>query len=335
MDKLAKAVDNLAMPMNRERSLNCRGAAGAATGEAVPEAFYRAFPASERDRKWGFYTTIVGASRIGPHSRYPLVACPEPYHYIPPQTRVLHDYQMCYISRGSGWIETGVSGRHRIVAGSLYLLFPGIWHREMPDSISGWDEQYICFDGEIARRVMARNFFSPKNPVVEVVRQETVFELFTEAITVAKAEQPALQQILAGISLYILGQLYSAQNYQSAGHDRAVALIHKAITAMRQVLTAPLDLHKLARDLGLSYSSFRHNFAHHTGMSPHQYLLSLRLARARSLLTSTSLSTKEIAHQSGFQDERYFCRLFRKKNGTTPAQWRAQNHKRSRKPSAL
>ena len=125
---------------------------------------------------------------------------------------MLHEYQIAYISRGGGWFETSASGRSRIEAGNVYLVFPGVWHREMPDPERGWDEQYICFDGEVARRVMGGRFFSPKHPVIEVVRQETLFELFTEAITVGKANQPALQQILAGISLYILGQLYSEQN---------------------------------------------------------------------------------------------------------------------------
>jgi AraC-like DNA-binding protein len=253
------------------------------------------------------------------------MALPETYHYIPPHARrVLHEYQMCYISRGGGWLEAGASGRQRIETGSVYLLFPGIWHREMPDPESGWDESYICFDGEIARRVMRGRFFSPKRPVLEVVRQEALFPLFAEAMTVGKANQPALQQVLAGISLYILGQLYSDQNSEKVGHDRSAALIHSAITAMREAISSPLDLHKLARELGLSYSSLRHKFAHHTGMSPHQYLLNLRLARAQRLLASTTLTSKEIARESGFHDEQYFCRLFRKKTGATPSKWRAR-----------
>ena len=75
MDKLAKAVDNLAIAMPQPLTSR-NGAVRSAISESVPEAFYRASPASDRDLKLGFYVSIVGASRIAPHSRYPLISCP-------------------------------------------------------------------------------------------------------------------------------------------------------------------------------------------------------------------------------------------------------------------
>jgi AraC-like DNA-binding protein len=89
-----------------------------------------------------------------------------------------------------------------------------------------------------------------------------------------------------------------------------------------------LDMQLLAGELGVSYSSFRHTFTAHTGLSPHQYLLEFRLVRARSLLAESELSVKEIATQTGFEDEFYFSRLFRQKLNFTPSQWR----RRSRRP---
>jgi AraC-like DNA-binding protein len=78
----------------------------------------------------------------------------------------------------------------------------------------------------------------------------------------------------------------------------------------------------LARGLGVSYSWFRKTFTAHTGLSPHQYLLELRLIHARSRLAETRLSVKEIALEVGFEDEYYFSRLFRQKLGLSPSQWR-------------
>ena len=49
----------------------------------------------------------------------------------------------------------------------------------------------------------------------------------------------------------------------------------------------------LAQELGVSYSWFRSTFTAHTGLSPHQYLLELRIVRARSLLTEAEFSVKE------------------------------------------
>ena len=85
----------------------------------------------------------------------------------------------------------------------------------------------------------------------------------------------------------------------------------------------------LAQELGVSYSWFRHTFTAHTGLSPHQYLLELRLVRARSMLAETEFSIKEIATQMGFEDEFYFSRLFRQKLNLSPSQWRNRNRHRA------
>jgi len=79
--------------------------------------------------------------------------------------------------------------------------------------------------------------------------------------------------------------------------------------------------------LGVSYSWFRKTFAAHTGLSPHQYLLEFRIVCARNLLTGTELSVKEIATQTGFEDEHYFSRLFRQKLNCAPRQWRDRSRR--------
>jgi AraC-like DNA-binding protein len=84
----------------------------------------------------------------------------------------------------------------------------------------------------------------------------------------------------------------------------------------------------LAQEFGVSYSWFRRAFVAHTGLSPHQYLLELRLVRARNLLVETEFAVKEIAMQTGFEDEHYFTRLFRQKLNFTPSEWRRRSRRR-------
>ena len=91
---------------------------------------------------------------------------------------------------------------------------------------------------------------------------------------------------------------------------------------MRTEKNGGLDVQTLARELNINYSTFRHAFQQYTGSSPQRYLLDLRLARARKLLTRTPHTTKEIARRTGFKDEFYFYRYFKKKVGMTPSEWR-------------
>ena len=59
------------------------------------------------------------------------------------------------------------------------------------------------------------------------------------------------------------------------------------------------------------------------GLSPMEYLASRRVAQARILLFSTTLSIKEIAFRCGFSDPYYFTKVFTKRTGLCPTRYRA------------
>ena len=288
------------------------------------KSFYRYFPISERDRNWGLYITTAGDSRIGPQTKYPPAGHPKGYDFEWERGRTLHDHQLVYISTGSGWFESEFSPRQRIEAGTVCLLFPGVWHRYMPEFDTGWHEHWLGFDGKIARSWVNEGFFSPKKPVLKPGREDLLMASYTEVMEAIRSDMPALQQVLAGTVSQLLGLLYSAQQATLTGDDQALLTIQKAIGRMRSEMRGQLELPALARELNVSYTWFRRTFTQHTGSSPHQYLLELRLARARNLLSETSLAVKEAARQTGFQDEHYFSRMFRERIGMTPTQWRAR-----------
>lgn len=79
----------------------------------------------------------------------------------------------------------------------------------------------------------------------------------------------------------------------------------------------------LAASAGYSTARFIELFRARWGMTPKDYLLSLRIARAQMLLHTTDLSVSEIAHRVGYEDPLYFSRLFRGRTGNSPAQERA------------
>jgi AraC-like DNA-binding protein len=293
--------------------------------DADHKSFSRYFPASVRDRKWGWHVTTAGEMRLLPGQSYPPSGHPKGYHFDWTKGRVLDTHALVYISRGRGSFESRQSARQPIEAGQVIFLFPGVWHRYRPEVETGWDEHWVGFDGDVARRWVKNKFFTPRQPVFKPGQEEKWLALFTELITVIKLNRPALQQVMAGFTAQLLGLLYSGQQAGLAGDDQALLIVQRAIAKMQTELESELNVQALAQELKVSYSSFRHTFQQHTGSSPHQYLLELRLVRARNLLTQTAQSIKEIARQAGFDDEHYFCRFFKVKTGLTPGQWRARS----------
>ena len=95
---------------------------------------------------------------------------------------------------------------------------------------------------------------------------------------------------------------------------RALNLIHAAPSR-------PWTLEELAKEAGLSRSSFAERFAGYVGMPPIQYLQKWRLQIAASrLMDGASIST--IAADIGYESEAAFSRAFKRVIGASPADWR-------------
>jgi len=83
-------------------------------------------------------------------------------------------------------------------------------------------------------------------------------------------------------------------------------------------LDARLTVDMLAREVGLSPAHFARAFKETIGRAPHQYLLWLRLERARRLLELCGADLSEIAQRTGFADQPHFTRLFKRAYRVTP-----------------
>lgn len=73
---------------------------------------------------------------------------------------------------------------------------------------------------------------------------------------------------------------------------------------------------------GLSERNFKRRFARSTGMSPLEYIQTLRIEESKQILETTELSVEAVAIQVGYEDSSFFGRLFRRRVGLTPAQYR-------------
>ncbi len=84
-------------------------------------------------------------------------------------------------------------------------------------------------------------------------------------------------------------------------------------------------LQEIAARVHLAPTYFHRQFSALFGLSPFQYMLNQRLNRARQLLSSTSLSIKEIAEMVGYDNSLYFSRVFTTQLGIPPSRYRALN----------
>jgi AraC-like DNA-binding protein len=87
----------------------------------------------------------------------------------------------------------------------------------------------------------------------------------------------------------------------------------------------PLDLKALARAAHVSPRHFSRSFRRTFGETPHQYLITRRIERARHLLRTTDLTVAQVCLAVGFQSQGSFTTTFRRHVGTSPTAYRRAN----------
>jgi AraC-like DNA-binding protein len=87
-----------------------------------------------------------------------------------------------------------------------------------------------------------------------------------------------------------------------------------------------LDAVYLQDKLGMSKANFYRKLKSLSNMTPSELIKSIRLQQATSLLKNSELTVSEIFYKTGFSNQSYFFREFKKKYNCSPAEYRA-NHK--------
>lgn len=122
------------------------------------------------------------------------------------------------------------------------------------------------------------------------------------------------------IDWHDIGQQPFAALARSRQVDDAVIARCQAWIAEHYARPAPVTA--MVRLSGLAERSFKRRFAQATGMSPLEYVHTLRLEEAKQMLESTDAPVEAVAEEVGYEDAGFFSRLFRRHVQLTPAQYR-------------
>ena len=101
--------------------------------------------------------------------------------------------------------------------------------------------------------------------------------------------------------------------------------IQRAIGLIQQRYWDRLSLTALARQVGLSKYRLSHRFRDVLGVTFRDYLLKVRVERAKVLLAAGHVSITEVAHDVGFGDLARFDKVFKRYTGFTPSAYRSSN----------
>lgn len=284
--------------------------------------YYKYLPLSIEDKNWGLYILNAGAIRTEPSGIYPISTHPSQYYFNWKNGRILDEYQLIYITKGSGFFESDHCSYQEVKAGTMIILFPGERHRYKPAEQTGWDEYWIGLKGEIIDNLIGNKFFSRESPCLYIGFNEQIFNLFESIIEKTRTENTGYQPLISGAAFYLMGSLHALLKQNNVEHEDREVLVDKARILFRSNIDKAFSPEQAAEELQVGYSWFRKVFKNYTGLSPGQYCIQLKIEKAKAMLSDPALSVKEIAYALTFESSFYFSKVFKEKTGMTPTAYR-------------
>jgi len=293
--------------------------------------YFRYYPYSSDLNSWGLWVSGSGIATIAAGQTYPPQGHPSDHEFDNEKGRILKALQLVFISDGSGWFEAGDHGCKRIEKGCFFLLLPGIRHSYQPCLASGWREEWVEIQGPSLGPLLSQH---PEITGRIILRIEECGQLEQILGTIHNLAQDegATRPELSAEAFRCLAHLAKEQGFKEKNPFVGRA-IFKAERFLAENYHSQLDMPSLARRVGLSYSNFRRSFRQLTGLSPWQYVIELRLKRARKFLNSGEHKLDEIAERIGFSSGFHLSNSFRKAFGISPSAWRKANKNQFQSPT--
>ena len=230
-----------------------------------------------------------------------------------------------YTLSGQGMIE--VNGEmYPLFSGQAFLVQIPSEHRYFfPAESNHWEFIHITLYGnEVLKAFQYINnkmghvaTFHPDSEPIKLL-----LSIFQEAAN--KKITDSYQASALGYSFMM--ELYRFAQNIGAPTEKWPEQISKAVLFAQKQYQQPIGLDDMVEASNLSKYHFTRLFHKTTNMTPLKYLTKIRMDKAIELLRLTNLPIEEIAHQVGYSNGNYFSKVFHKRVGMSPGQFRQSKH---------
>lgn len=154
------------------------------------------------------------------------------------------------------------------------------------------------------------------------VRDDTITQIGTALAREARSNEPGsrimVRALREQLAVHLVRHYFVHSQEPPLGERRM-----RKLRCLFDDLGSDLSLPKLAKAAGVGPHQLVRLFRKTFGTTPHQYVMELRLARARELLTDSDQTISDISDATGFADQSHLTRYFTRRYGASPSRFRA------------
>ena len=244
------------------------------------------------------------------------------HHPVMPTLRAegRRDYQLLYISAGRAFFCLD-GQRKEIPAGHMVLYRPGESQQYYYYAEDSPEVYWIHFSGYEVPQILDKIGFTGTH-VLFCGMSFHYPELFRQIILELQLKRPCFEELLCYYLRHIFTEIHRSQLESTADKYRNQNYMEKAVHFFNEYFTQDISVEEYAAGQHMSISWFIRCFKQYMGMTPMQYITSIRINKAKELLKNTDYSIQEISSLSGYENPLYFSRIFRKQTGFSPSHYR-------------
>ena len=232
-------------------------------------------------------------------------------------------YVVEYIVRGKGAIEIR-NTTHELYSGVIAAFSPDDKHHYTCNPDDPLEHIFFALTGDMVPELFRQCGLDKLGSIQSHDPQQS-FETFMKIMEIGLKKPPLSQELCCSYLRCVLleqaSENSSSREYESPSFKsfcRSKAYIDENFSNLR-------GLRDAADAVGLNVRYISRLFKRYINLTPHGYLMRLKLNRAGTLLLSTDLPVGKIAALVGFDDQYHFSRNFRKHHGLSPAKYRIEH----------
>lgn len=233
-------------------------------------------------------------------------------------------YIIHYVKSGAGTVETN-GHRYNLSQHDAFIVRPNILTVHTADADDPWELYFFSFSGSFAEEILQKTVFKD-NTVSVSTNDATFWKTITDsALELNIAPQRELQSyeyLFKLLSFFDISNSPFDTNFDDTGaYQKYISEVQKYIQSN---YAKAIKISELADLLNVSRSHLYRIFKESTGTSIENYLVTVRMNAARSLLEDTEFSAASISSLVGYAHYTTFFKMFKLYTGLTPQQYRAK-----------
>ena len=283
-------------------------------------AFSVYLPPDPQAPPWGVEMIAGGIGVVKPGDPYPTSGHPAERSQSWERGRILDEWQIICIVRGSGTWQTR-QHRSALKGPVLIVLAPGVWHQYQPDPLVGWEERWIAYRGALPDRLGRDGVLNP-HVLLPLDGQAGLRAALDATLAVLQHGGPGARGEASAAAAMVLARL--ARLHLDAEAAPGDAALHAVAAELARAGPNGIAIAALARRCRLSPATFRRRFARLHGCQPKTWHARALITRAQRLLADPQTRIQDVAVALGFADPFYFSRMFARITGSSPRAWRSR-----------